>query len=276
MRAQILVGMLLVTGTASTLKPASLKPETIESWKDHVRSVDADMQARLEGTKPFLWVDEEPSRAERARQGEVLVAHAGRTGSKPVPHGLIHDWDGAIFIPNVCVDDVLAVLRDYGRYQDFYKPAVISSKPLDQTGDKYRFTMLWMQKALFVTAAVDSTYESSYIQLSDKRWYGVTRSTRIQEVQNYGQAEQTELPPDQGRGFLWRVYSVARYEERDGGVYMEIEAAGLSRDIPLSLRWMVSPVVDRLSRDSVATSLRETRDAVRSTKYVSNNIAAGQ
>lgn len=276
MRAQILVAILMVGGTASTLRPASLRPETIESWKDHVRAVDADMQARLDGSKPFLWIDEEPSRAERAQQGEVLVAHAGRSGSKPVPHGLIHDWNGAVFIPNACVDDVLTVLRDYGRYQDFFKPAVISSKPLDQTGDRYKFTMLWMQKVLFVTAAVDSTYESNYFQLSDKRWYSVTRSTRIQEIQNYGQPEQSELPPDEGRGFLWRMYSVARYEERDGGVYVEIEAVGLSRDIPMSLRWMVSPVVDRLSRDSVVTSLRETREAIRSTRDVASTVAAGQ
>ncbi|HUA18237.1 MAG TPA: hypothetical protein VMB25_05795 [Bryobacteraceae bacterium] len=268
------VAILLVAGTAAMVHAASLKPETIESWDNHVDIVDADLQARLDGTKPFLWVDEEPSRAERVRAGEILVTHMGRSGSHPVPHGLIHDWSGAIFIPGACMDDVLAVLHDYGRYKDFYKPAVITSKPLDQTGADYRFTMLWMQKVLFVTAAVDSTYESSYFHAGDKRGYSVTRSTRMQEIQNYGQPEATELPPDQGRGFLWRMYSVIRYQERDGGVYLEVEALGLSRDIPVSLRWMVSPVVDRLSRDSLVTSLRETRDAIRSNRPAFSTLAA--
>jgi len=258
------------------LRPASLKPETVNAWEYHVRAVDAEMQARLDGTKPFLWVDEAPERAERVRDGEILVTHAGRNGSQAVPHGLIHDWSGAVFIPGVCMDDVMAVLHSYDHYKDFYKPAVISSRPLDQAGGDYKFSMLWMQKVLFVTAAVDSTYESSYHQVDDKRWYSVTRSTHIKEVQKYGQPEQSELPADQGHGFLWRMYSIARYEERDGGVYVEVEAVALSRDIPMSLRWMVSPVVDHLSRDSVATSLRETRDAVRSTREAASNVAAGQ
>jgi len=276
MRVRSLITILLVAGTAATLRPASLKPETLRAWEYHVRSVDAEMRARLDGAKPFLWVDEAPLRAERVRDGEILVTHTGRNGSQPVPHGLIHDWSGAVFIPNVCMDDVLAVLHDYDRYKDFYKPAVISSTPLGQTGATYTFSMLWMQKVLFVTAAVDSTYESSYHQVSDKRWYSVTRSTRTQEVQDYGEPAQSELPPDQGRGFLWRMYSIARYEERDGGVYVEVEAAGLSRDIPMSLRWMVSPVVDHLSRDSVVASLRETRDAVRSTREAGSILVARQ
>ena len=63
-------------------------------------------------------------------------------------------------------------------------------------------------------------------------------------------------------GFIWRLQSIARYEERDGGVYVELEAIGLTRDIPVSLRWVTSPLVTRLSRSALATSLRQTRDGV--------------
>jgi hypothetical protein len=45
-------------------------------------------------------------------------------------------------------------------------------------------------------------------------------------------------------------------------VYLELEALGLTRDIPFSLRWLVSPVVKHVSADSLETSLRQTRDAV--------------
>lgn len=39
----------------------------------------------------------------------------------------------------------------------------------------------------------------------------------------------------QSGGFIWRIYSVSQYEERDGGV--------LSWGIPSSVRWLVNPVV---------------------------------
>ena len=223
------------------------------------------MNERLNGARPFLWVDEDPERAQRVRQEEVLVSPAGRTGAHAVPHGLIHDWCGAIFIPDSTVNRALAVLQDYDRYKEFYKPAVMDSKPLDQTGSDYQYAMLWMQKVLFVTAAVDNTYDSSYVRVNDKRWYSITRSTRVQEIENYGQPDERRLEPGEGKGYLWAVYSIVRLEERDGGVYVDVEAEALSRDIPLALRWVVTPVVDRLSRDSVASSLRKTRQAVCST-----------
>jgi hypothetical protein len=59
---------------------------------------------------------------------------------------------------------------------------------------------------------------------------------------------------------------VARYEERDGGVYLELEAMALTRDIPASLAWMVKPLVNHLSINSLMTSLRQTRDAVASSR----------
>jgi len=49
----------------------------------------------------------------------------------------------------------------------------------------------------------------------------------------------------------WRLVTIARYMERDGGVYLEIEAIGLSRDIPGSVRWFVEPIVRNVSRQSL-------------------------
>ena len=47
-------------------------------------------------------------------------------------------------------------------------------------------------------------------------------------------------------------------------MYVEVEAIALSRDIPVSLRWLVDPIVRRISRSSLVTSLQQTGDAVRS------------
>lgn len=44
---------------------------------------------------------------------------------------------------------------------------------------------------------------------------------------------------------------------------MEVEAIALSRDIPVAVRWLVNPIVRRISRNSMLISLQQTKDAVR-------------
>src|SRR5579862_8682126 len=86
----------------------------------------------------------------------------------------------------------------------------------------------------------------------------------VREIQGYRHSDERLLPPDTGNGFIWRIRSMARWEERDGGVYLELEAIALTRDIPSSLAWLVNPVVNHLSINSLRTTLRQTRDAVMS------------
>jgi len=51
-------------------------------------------------------------------------------------------------------------------------------------------------------------------------------------------------------------------EQRDGGVYVEMEVAALSRDIPVAVRLVVDPIVRRVARSSMLTSIKQTQDAV--------------
>ena len=154
------------------------------------------------------------------------------------------------------------MVRDYKRYKEFYRPVVVDSKPLDLARAKDRFSMIVLNRMVLAKVAMDSDYEGSYFQLDRKRWYSLTHSTRMQEVENYGEPGQCLLPAGTGHGYIWRLASLARFEERDGGVYVELEAIALSRDIPASLRWMVNPIVRRISRSSLRTSLEQTRAAV--------------
>jgi hypothetical protein len=55
------------------------------------------------------------------------------------------------------------------------------------------------------------------------------------------------------------VYSYWRFQERDGGVYMECEAVSLTRDIPTGLSWLVVPIIRDLPRDSLVKTLEATR-----------------
>jgi hypothetical protein len=220
------------------------------------------MQAQLGGERPFLWLDETPDRADRVRRGEVIVAPREEHGTQAVPGGLIHDWIGAIFIPNATIESLLRVVRDYDRYKEIYKPVVTDSRSLDSGATDREFSMVWRSHVRFVNAAMQGDYTAHDVMVDAHRGYTVVNTTRLEQIEDYGQRGEHLLPPDTGGGFLWRIQSISRYEERDGGVYLEVEAIALSRDIPASLRWLVKPVVNRLSVSALATTLRQTREAV--------------
>jgi hypothetical protein len=61
---------------------------------------------------------------------------------------------------------------------------------------------------------------------------------------------------------LWRLNSYWRFEERDGGVYVECRAISLTRDVPTGLGWIVEPIVRKLPRQSLINTLTATRQAL--------------
>jgi len=259
---QVAVAVLLGNGVSHG---AELKQEALKSWDDYVQAANSQMKDRIASGGTFLWVDEDAARMKKVRAGKILVSPVGPHVPKPVPAGLIHDWIGAAYFPNTRLADVLAVVRDYDHYEEYYKPSVVESKSLAPMDGDDRFSMLLVNKEVVAKTALESEYQACYDRLASNRWYGVAYSTRIQEIREYGHSGEKKLPPDQGSGYIWRLYSIARFEERDGGVYVELEAMALSRDIPVAVRWMADPIVRRVSRNSLTTSLREMQEAVRST-----------
>jgi hypothetical protein len=108
----------------------------------------------------------------------------------------------------------------------------------------------------------EAQYQLREFPVGERGYYTVANTTRVQEIENYGHPEQRMIPPGKGSGFVWRLHTITRYQEEDGGVYMEIEAMALSRDIPATLHWLVNPVVSRLSHNTLLDSMRQTREAV--------------
>jgi hypothetical protein len=263
LKSMLLCSLLAAAG--ELVNAAELAPETVKAWDAYVRRADARMHSWHERDRPFLWSDGASDRRQRLRQGEVLAAPVAGHGTVSVPHGLIHHWTGAIFIPKATLESVLDVIHDYNHYKEFYKPFVVYSR-LGASGDgEQKFTMRWIHHVLFVTAAVETEYEAHEFALDRHRWYDIADATRVQEIADYGQPSEHLLPPGQGNGFIWRLHGLVRCEQRDGGVYVELEAMVLSRDIPVAFRWLVKPMVERLSRSSLLTSLEQTRDAVQKT-----------
>jgi hypothetical protein len=261
-RTRALPAILFVLLASAPSKATELKQQTIQAWETYIRAAKTLVEERASGKSPFLWVDENSDRLHRVRRGEVLVAPVGSDNPHRVPDGLIHDWIGATFLLNVKLDDVMQVLDDYDRYKDFYKPMVVKSKLLERTDDHEKITLLMVQKAFFVTAAVETDNNVRIVRLGTTRVYSVSNSVRVQEIADYGQTGQRTLPEGSAPGYLWREFSESRLEQRDGGVYVGIETIAMSRGIPMALRWLINPLVETLPRKMMLATLKDTRDAV--------------
>ncbi len=91
----------------------------------------------------------------------------------------------------------------------------------------------------------------------------MSNATRVQEIVNYGEPDQRLPSENQGPGYVWRTVSINRLEQRDGGVYIEMEMIGLSRGVPIEFRWLIKPLIDHMPRTVMLETLKDTRNAVR-------------
>jgi hypothetical protein len=257
--APVPLTILLLLFTVARVHAAELKQGTLRAWEAYVRTVNLTMEDRATGRSRFLWVDESSDRIDRVRGGEILVASHD---PDDVPQGLIHHWIGAVFIPSATLDEVTRVLNDYDRYPDFYRPLVAQSKIVERTDDREKVTLLMTQKAFGVTAAVETDDEIRIKQLGANRVYIMSNAVRVQEIADYGQPSEHPFPEDRRPGYVWHTLGLIRLEQRDGGVYVEMETVALSRGIPALFRWLIKPLTDSLPRKIMSETLEDTREAV--------------
>ncbi len=251
---------LFLVGATLRLQSAELKTESATAWEAFVKSKEAQLTECSPSSRDEQ-LDLSPQLRSRLQSGEIIVGPARKNGSIPVPGALIHDWIGTVFVPHTSLDQVLARVRDYDQYPQFYHPSIVSGKLRVRHPDLDRYALVLRQNVLTIRTGLDGDYRSEYHQVDNSHWYSITRSERLQEISRFGSDSETELAPGHGSGFIWRIYSSARYDAADGGVYIQLDAAALSRPVPRSLAWLVNPVVERISRSALMTSLRQTRDA---------------
>jgi hypothetical protein len=241
------------------LGAAEPKPETVRAWDDYIRNFDQQVAKSAAGDGQFLWTDESQDMTRRLQQNEVVVTNHD---PNKVPQGMIHDWVGAVFVPNVKLDQALSVLENYDHYNQFYQPLVRKCSILARDGDRVKLNVVATQKAFSVTAAVQTEEQVQIVRLDPKKAYITSSAVRVQEIADYGRPTEHPFPESRRPGYVWREVTVQRLEERDGGVYIELETVVLSRGIPQELRWLIKPLVDELPRKLMLDTLNDTRTAV--------------
>jgi hypothetical protein len=240
---------------------AQLKSETLRAFADYIRAAEADMKWAPNGSIPFLWSDRTRARTREVRQGRIVAQFWSGQGPVKVPHGLIHDWIGAMRIPHTTIADTLALIQDYDHHKIIYQPDVMDSALISRHGNHFKIYLRLLKKKI-VTVVLDTDHDVRYRRLDRTRWLCRSRTTRIAEVENAGRPEERVLPPDTGHGFLWHLYSYWRFQEKQDGVYAECRAISLTRDVPFGLGWVIEPIIQNLPRESLINTLEATRRAL--------------
>jgi len=247
---------------AQTVKPVQLEPRTLQAFDAYIRQAETEMEQTLHGTGAFLWSQQPPERAEDVARGKVVAQFWSGRGPAKVPSGLIHDWIAAAFIPASTIQGIFAVIQNYDNHKNIYKPEVVDSKLIRHDNNDFQIYLRLLKKKI-ITVVLDSEHEVHYRPVDRTRWVCRSYTTRIAEVENAGSQDERILQPDTGYGFLWRLYSYWRFEERDAGVVVECRAISLTRDVPFGLGWAIEPIIKKLPKESLIHTLEATRQALR-------------
>jgi hypothetical protein len=262
--------LLIVFWVATPLARATdLKPDAARGFDQYIRLTEQRMKRELGPGGAFLWVDglPEPRRSEvyaRLQKGEEVSERLKTTdpsGRAATPAAMIHHWVGTIFIPGVSLAQVLAVVEDYDRHAEYYKPDVAQSKTIERKGGDFKI-FYRLRKKKILTIILDANFDVHRDTLGSGRAISDSYSTRIAQVENAGEKDEHELPPGKDGGYLWRLNSYWRYLDTGRGVFVQCEAISLTRDIPEGLGWLIDPMVESVPRESLEFTLQSTRAAV--------------
>jgi hypothetical protein len=248
--------------------PPELRETTLRAFREYVAKAELRNQQGLGGER-FLWINDlpDPERKEafaKLKQGGVLMKHLGTKdteGGAEISGGMIHDWEGLIFIPGAKLEQALAILQDYNQHAVYYAPDVERAKIEEHDGDHFRVYMRFRRQKI-VTVVLNTEQDITYFRDSPTRAHSRSSAVRIREISNPGTKDEKEKSPNEDNGFLWEMETWWRMEERDGGVYVQNEAVTLTRDIPAGIGWLIEPFVTSIPKETLEFTLGATRKAV--------------
>jgi len=249
-----------------------LKPKTVEAFDRYVQITEAQIDSESARHDPYLWVenlaeDRRAAAAAQLRAGQVVIERLDTLDPRDhgktliVPDGMIHHWIGTVFIPGATLAQTLALEEDYDHHQDYFRPDVMRSKILRHDGNDFTIELRLYKKKVIATV-LDTEHEVHYALVDSTHAWSRSRTTRIQEVDNSGEKNERLEPAGHDRGFLWRMNTYWRFEQKDGGTYLECQSISLTRDIPADLGWLIGPYVTSVPRESLTFTLATTRSAV--------------
>jgi hypothetical protein len=256
----------LLLSAASNLGAAELTRETEAAWEHYVELTEERIHRELASKEGFL-VQDFLEDSERAKASEVVSAGEVFTtklrtqepdGSEiQIPGGMVHHWTGSVFVPGADLLSLVRWLQNYDEHECYFAE-VEDSRLLAREGESFDI-FLRLKRKKIVTVHYATEHTVLYRRQGTGRISSKSQATRIAEIDDAGTAREREKPVGEDRGFLWRLNSYWRFQQRPDGVVVELESVSLSRGVPLAVRWLVGPYLDSVPRESLEATLLPIR-----------------
>lgn len=252
-----MVGLVFLLGQG--LAAAEAPRAAVIAFNDYCRRIESQLATEHRSAQSFLAMA--PAEEARLRGGEVVIERLA-PDSDDLPGAILHDWRGTAFAPGATVADFERLMQDFDAYPQHFAPQVLEARTVARHGDQMQSWMRVRQRHV-ITVVMDSRYDIAYGHLDARHGYSISRSTEIDEIAGAGTSQERRLGAGEEHGFLWRLNTYWSYEERDGGLYLQVEAVSLTRAIPRGLGWAIGPYVQSVPRDSLKFTLESAVKALR-------------
>jgi ribosome-associated toxin RatA of RatAB toxin-antitoxin module len=242
---------------------ADPRPAAVSAFNSYINAVESRLSQQHRSPNAFLALLASVPKSEmRLRRGELIVEQLTPSTGSDLPGAMLHHWRGTAFVPGATAADFERLMKDFNAYPQRFSPQVLQAKVLAHQDDRLHAVMRVRQEHI-LTVVMDTTYDIVFAQLDAQHRYSISRSTQISEIDSPGTAAEHALDSTHEHGFLWRLNTYWSYEERAGGLYMQIESVSLTRSIPRGLGWAVGPFVESVPRESLQFTLRSVCNALR-------------
>jgi hypothetical protein len=256
------IGSLCIFVAAPGCFAAEPPPSAVSAFDSYVGTIESRLDRQHRSRDTFLaLVASAPESDVRLHHGARIVERLSPATGADLPGALLHHWRGTAFAPGAKAVGFERLMRNFDAYPQHFYPQVLRASVLTQQADRLQAVMRVRQQHV-ITVVMDTTYDITFGRLDAQHGYSVSRSTRISEIDSPGTGAERSLNSKEALGFLWRLNTYWSYEERDGGLYLQIESISLTRSIPRGLGWAVRPYVESVPRESLEFTLRSACNAL--------------
>jgi hypothetical protein len=253
--------ILLPILTFSGYLKAEPSSAAVSAFNSYVSAVESRLAQQHRSHDAFLSHVPFGQQRTNLQSGELIIDQITPSAGADIPGALLHHWRGTAFAPGAKGADFVHLMRDFNNYPQHFSPQVIQAKILTQH-DNYLQAAMRVRQQNVITVVMDSTYDIAFGQLDAQHGYSISRSTHIAEIDQPGTKTEHALNAKDEHGFLWRQNTYWSFEERDGGLYIQIESVSLTRSIPTGMGWVLRPFIESVPRKSLEFTLRSTRNAL--------------
>ena len=257
LRLRTLSLVVMLASFAGTLH-AEAGANAMAAFNRYVTQVESRLQQQHRAGGSML----APGNDARLRAGEFIHEEITPKGGQELPGALLHHWRGSCFVPGAYARQFEHIFNDYGSYARVYSPQVLRASAQSRGNGQYTALMRIRQHHV-LTVVLDMIFDIQLHPVDAQHGYSLSHSTSINEIEAADTASEHALGATQDHGFLWRQYTYWSYEERDGGLYLQLESVSLSRSIPAGLGWAVKPFIESIPQESLQFTLSATANELR-------------